>query len=42
MESSYFRRGRAAFSFDEQAARAFSRIAAERRSSGRPIVEFDA
>jgi len=28
--------------FDEQAARAFSRIAAERRGSGRPIAEFDA
>jgi toxin FitB len=28
--------------FDEPAARAFSRIAAERRGSGRPIAEFDA
>ena len=28
--------------FDEQAARAFSRIAAERRTSGRPIAAFDA
>jgi predicted nucleic acid-binding protein len=28
--------------FDEQAAPAFSRIAAERRTSGRPISDFDA
>jgi predicted nucleic acid-binding protein len=28
--------------FDDQAARAFSRIAAKRRSSGRPIGDLDA
>lgn len=28
--------------FDEQAARAFSQIAAERRAQGRPIAEMDA
>ena len=28
--------------FDEQAASAFSRIAADRRTSGRPISDFDA
>ena len=28
--------------FDEQAARSFSQIAAERRRRGRPIAEFDA
>jgi predicted nucleic acid-binding protein len=28
--------------FDEQAARAFSRIAAKRRTGGRPIAAFDA
>ena len=28
--------------FDEQAARAFSRIAASRRRQGRPIAEMDA
>jgi predicted nucleic acid-binding protein len=29
-------------SFDEEAARAFPRIAADRRGDGRPITEFDA
>jgi predicted nucleic acid-binding protein len=29
-------------SFDEEAARAFSKIAAARRTQGRPIAEFDA
>jgi toxin FitB len=29
-------------SFDEEAARAFSKIAAQRRLRGRPIAEFDA
>ncbi len=28
--------------FDEQAARSFSRIAADRRKQGRPIAEMDA
>ena len=28
--------------FDEEAARAFSKIAASRRTSGRPIAQFDA